>query len=169
MNPYLSREEKSNYVRTTALVELLETTIDGYTKARSVDKKFLKFLRMGRTLIRKAVLMRSAALTEEAKDDFYKQANRLEFICIPKLEARKAFDEILKLQTTLPMEMHDFEDWYEEVIEVTCKTCRRPDWTVCKMRRVLHKYGVYPIDPSALGKCQYSYAEGYADPCDPFR
>lgn len=157
MNSYLSREEKQNFVRATALVTLIEETIDGYASAKSTDPEFLKYLRTGRTMIQKALKMRADALDPDAKQEFNKQAGRLEFICVPTAEAKKAHAELVALRTTLPMEVQDFEDWYENVIEATCKMCLRTDYQECKARRVLAKYGVYPIDPGANGKCQYSY------------
>lgn len=157
MNSYLSREEKQNFVRATALAAQLELTIDGYAKAKSTDPQFLKYMRSGRTMLSKALTMRADALDPDAKEEFAKQVSRLELVCVPSSEAKKAYAELMALKTTLPMELHDFEDWYESVIETTCKRCLREDYADCKTRRVLTKYGVYPIDPGADGKCQYSY------------
>jgi hypothetical protein len=157
MNAYLSREEKANYIRATALAAQLELTIDSYASAKNTDPEFLKYLRMGRTMLTKALIMRSDALDIDVKNEFAKQVSRLELICAATPEAKKAHKELLELQTTLPMELQDFEDWYESVIETTCKKCLCEDFTECKTRRVLVKYGVYPIDPGAIEKCQYSY------------
>lgn len=157
MNSYLSREEREHFVRATALVALLEILINGYASAKSTDPEFLKYLRMGRTLIGKALTLRADALDPEAKAEFHKQVGRLEFICMPKAEAKKAHAELVALKTTIPMEIQDFEDWYEGVVDTTCKTCLKSDYTTCQIRRVLMKYGVYPIDPEAKDKCQYCY------------
>ncbi len=157
MNAYLSREEKENFIRATALAAQLQDTIDGYAKAKSTDPEFLKYLRTGRTMVAKALTMRADALDMDTKTEFAKQLSRMELIFVPTLEAKKAYQEVVALKTTLPMELGDFEDWYESVIETTCKWCRREDYADCKTRRVLAKYGVYPIDPGAEGKCQYSY------------
>lgn len=61
MNPYLSREEKQSFVRATALVALIEETINGYASAKSTDPEFLKYLRMGRSMLAKAMTMRGDA------------------------------------------------------------------------------------------------------------
>lgn len=157
MNAYLSREEKENFIRATALAAQLENTIDSYTKSKSIDPEFLKYLRTGRTWVAKAMTMRSDALSDDARVEFAKQVSRMELLFVPTLEAKKVHAELMALKTTLPMELQDFEDWYESVIETTCKRCLREDYADCKTRRVLAKYGVYPIDPGAVGKCQYSY------------
>jgi hypothetical protein len=157
MNAYLSREEKENYIRATALAAQLELTIDSYASAKNTDPQFLKYLRMGRTMLTKALTMRSNALDMDVKNEFVTQVSRLQLICVATPEAKKAHQELLALKTTLPMELRDFEDWYESVIETTCKRCLRDDFTECKTRRILVKYGVYPIDPEAKIKCQYSY------------
>ncbi len=157
MNPYLSREEKERFIRVTALASMLDDAVEGYAGAKSTDPAFLKSLRMGRTMLQKALTIRANALDQDARDEFYKQISKLEFIWVPTAEAKKHLDEIMALKTTLPMELQDFEDWYCGVIETTCKTCLRDDYTECQIRRVLAKYGVYPIDPGATDKCQYCY------------
>lgn len=157
MNAYLSKEEKHHFIRLSALALLIEPIIDEYSQAKSTDKDFLKYLRMGSTLINKALEMRGAALEKDAKADFVKQVRRLEFICVPTLEAKKAHAELLTLRSTIPMEIEDFQDWYSAVIETTCKRCYTDNFAECPIRKVLSKYGVYPIDPEAKGKCQYSY------------
>lgn len=157
MNAYLSREEKQNFVRATALVALIEKTIDGYAGAKSTDPAFLKYLRMGRSMVAKALAMRGDALEPEAKEEFAKQVSKLEFICVPRQQAKKEYSEMLALKTVFPMKVQDFEDWYCAVIETTCKTCHQDGYTDCGIRRILNEYGVYPIDPEAKNKCQYGY------------
>ena len=159
MNPYLSSDEKENYVRVFALSVLLDMIIDGYASAKSTSKTFLKFLRMGRTFLRKAIKIRNDALDPGAYDEFVRQANRLEFVCVPKLAAKREFDDLMRLKSTMPMARGDFEDWYESVIETTCKGCRCSDYATCKIRAILQKYGVYPVNPGARGVCQYDYKE----------
>lgn len=136
---------------------MIEETINGYASAKSTDPGFLKYLRMGRTMIGKALTMRGDALDPSAKEEFYKQTGRLEFICVPRSEAKKEYAQLLAMQSTIPMETKDFEDWYCSVIETTCKKCCTEQYTECQIRGILTKYGVYPIDPTAVGKCQFSY------------
>ena len=110
--------------------------------------KEITFIELCRALGKeKALTMRADALDVDAKTEFAKQLSRMELVFVPTLEAKKAYQEVVALKTTLPMELHDFEDWYESVIETTCKRCLREDYADCKTRRVLAKYGVYPIDP----------------------
>lgn len=158
MNPYLSRDEKEGFVRVMALAELLGGVVDGYTKSKSIDREFLKYMRMGHSLIRKAMEMRVNDLEDKAKEEFSRQAAGLEFICVPKPDARKYYDEIMALKSTLPMELDDFADWYGEVFEKTCKLCHNNEFKECAIRRVLMKYGVYPVDETAVDKCQYKYS-----------
>lgn len=159
MNPYLSRDEKEIFVRLSAMMVLIEEAINKYAKAKSTDKTFLKNLRMGRTNIQKALQFRADCLDPDAKQEFFKQAGRLEFMCMPKPEALKANKELLALRSVLPMKIEDFEDWYSVVIEGTCKVCRRDDYKECQARRVMTEYGVYPVNPEATTTCQYSYID----------
>lgn len=157
MNPYLSRDEKENFIRATALASMIEDIINDYAGTKSADPDFLKYLRTGRTMIAKALQMRADALDPEAKTEFHKQVSKLELIFVPTLEAKKHYAEIANMRSTLPMELQDFEDWYCGVIDTTCKVCLRKDYPECQIRRVLAKYGVHPIDPGATTKCQYCY------------
>ena len=56
------------------------------------------------------------------------------------------------------MELDDFADWYGEVFEKTCKSCHNEKYHECTIRRVLMKYGVYPVDEAAVDRCQYKYS-----------
>ena len=157
MNSYLSREEKEHFIRATALVTQIQETIENYAGRKSTDPEFLKYLRMGRTMLSKAMEMRSAALDRDEQKEFFRQTERLELIFVPKAEAKKAYAELVALKTTIPMELADFEEWYSCVIEVTCKTCTFENYAACPIRKILTKYGVFPIDPEAKDKCQYCY------------
>ncbi|MCC5468126.1 DUF5651 domain-containing protein [Pelosinus baikalensis] len=63
---------------------------------------------------------------------------RIMFMATP--EAVQANKDMLQLKSTLPIYVEDFQDWYSFVIESTCKTCTRADYTECAARRVLSKY-----------------------------
>jgi hypothetical protein len=164
MNPYLSRDEKEHFIRLTCLRLIIEQAIETYNGLKSTDKTFLSELRHARTRLDKALTIRSDALDKSAKEDLIKSVAKLQLMFLPTPEAKKAHKEMLELKSVLPVELEDFNDWYEFVIESSCKVCSRPDYEECPARRVLSKYGVYPIDPEAVGKCQYSYAEGVVGP-----
>ncbi|AIF52036.1 hypothetical protein UFO1_2489 [Pelosinus sp. UFO1] len=138
--------------------DVLKDAIDIYAGLESTDKAFLSELRHGKTRINKAIAYRRSALDKEADEKLTASVAKLHPMFLPTPEAKKAHKEILELQTTLPMNVEDFQDWYSFVIETTCKTCTRADYEECPARRVLNKYEVFPFDPEAKNKCQYSYA-----------
>lgn len=78
--------ERDYLVRASALNKMLEDTIAGYAN-ECTDREILKFLRMGRTMIQKALLMRMDLLTPDAKIEFIADVEN----AVAKLE------EILKL------------------------------------------------------------------------
>lgn len=162
MNSYLAREEKENFVRLLCLAVQLEKAIDTYAGLASTDKAFLAELRHARTRIEKATKMRRAALTPADDDKLIRDVSRVHLMFLPTPEAKKAHEETLKLKSVIPMDGGDMNDWYEFVIDSTCKVCRRADYEACVARRILAKYGVWPVDPGACGKCQYSYQDRVA-------
>jgi hypothetical protein len=84
---------------------------------------------------------------------------KLQLIFVPTDAARKQFAELAKLKSTVSIDQSDFQDWYEFLIESSCKTCERQDYAECPARRILMKYDVFPYDPGATMRCQYSYVE----------
>lgn len=157
MNAYLSREEREQYIRLTCLRVVIDSAIETYSGLKNIDKPFLSELRHARTRLDKALSIRLEALDPQANENLYKAASKLKLMFLATPEAKKATEEMLALKSTLPMALTDFEDWYSFVIENSCKTCIREDFAECPARRVLTKYDVFPADPAAQGKCQYSY------------
>lgn len=157
MNPYLSRAEKETFVRLTSLAGLQEQIIDTYSEGNNADKDFLKNLRISKTYLNKALNHRVSFLDESAKIDLNKQVSRLELLFVPNDKAKKELETVKELQSYLHMPLSDFEDWYCEVIEHTCKICSREDYKQCAMRSIMAKYGVFPANPEAKCCCQYSY------------
>lgn len=162
MNPYVSKEEKANLVRLMVLQPLLSELITVYAGLKSTDKKFLTELKHGQTRLKKAVDIRLDALEEDALLNLTKSVAKMHLMFLPTPEAKKAHKEAQEIRTHFPMAMDDFNDWYGFVIETTCQTCARADYEECAARRVLTKYDVFPVDPEAKGKCQYSYTDSVA-------
>lgn len=159
MNPYLSKDERESFVRLNTLAKIIEVIIRQYETVKSTDKTYLKFLRSAYTWLMKGLELRIEHLEESEKVRFYEQVLKLELIFVPSDKAKKEYADLRALKTTFAMSVEDFEDWYSFVIEATCKTCARTDYEECPARKVLSKYGVFPIDPSAKGRCQFSYGE----------
>ena len=158
MNSYLSSTEKAQFIRIMHMTDVIAEAIDIYAGLESTDKTFLAELRHGRTRINKAVNLRRSALNKDSDEKLTASVARIHPIFVPTPEAKKAYKEISELQSTLPMNIEDLQDWYGFVIDSTCATCFRADYEECPARRVLSKYEICPMDPGAKGKCQYSYA-----------
>ena len=158
----MSKEEKANLVRLMVLQPLLSELITVYTGLKSTDKKFLTELKHGQTRLKKAVDIRLDDLEPEAMENLTKSVAKMHLMFLPTPEAKKEHKAAQEIRTHFPMAMDDFNDWYGFVIETTCKTCTRADYEECAARRVLTKYDVFPVDPEAQGKCQYSYTDGVA-------
>jgi hypothetical protein len=114
--------------------------------------------------LEKSADIRLGYLDDQAKENLLLSIAKLRIMFMATPEAIQANKEMLQLKSTLPIDVEDFQEWYEFVIESTCKTCTRADYAECAARRVLTKYDVVPIDPEAKEKCQYSYASDLAVP-----
>ena len=161
MNSYLSRHEKSNFVRLSACLGLANEIVGEYEKSKNPDRDFMRYLKTGMTWLLKAVNRRKEFLDQDAALDFAKQCSRLEpIIFVPNDKARKEFEDIRKIQNMIVMSREDFEDWYGMVIPYTCEKCDgKKCKDTCKLRIMLAKYGAYPVNPEAVDTCQYSYAD----------
>jgi len=158
MNPYVSANEKAQLIRVILMRDVLKDAIEVYEGLDSTDKAFLTELRHGKTRVEKAVKLRRLSLDNEADDKLIASAGKLHPMFVPTPEAKKINKELLELQSTLPMDIEDLQDWYGFMIEFTCKNCTKADYTECPARRVLTKYEICPMDPGAIDKCQYTYA-----------
>lgn len=157
MNNYISASEKAQLIRVILMEKVLQDAIATYANLDSTDKAFLGELRHGRTRIDKAIKLRRLSLDNDADDKLLAGAAKLEPMFLARPEAKKAHKELIELQSILPMDIEDLQDWYGFVIEFTCRNCTRGDYTDCPARRVLTKYEICPMDPGAKDKCQYSY------------
>lgn len=159
MNPYFSRQEKENFIRLMILEGILDVIIEDYEKVKKPDKQFMADMRRARTFTTKALNRRQSFLDDTAKRNFIEGMQRLEVLFVPKNEAKKQFQEVVKLQSVMPFEAADFQDWYEFLIEHACRNCTRKDFAECQARRILMKYDIYAYNPAATDICQYSYVE----------
>jgi len=167
MNNYLAREEKNNLVRLMILKVQLEKVLETYSALGNVDKAFLADLRHSKTRLHKATEIRVGYLDDDAKKNLLSAISKLHITFLPTPEAKKAHKEMLELQSMMPIAVEDFENWYEFIIETTCKPCTKLDYEECPARKVLLKYGIFPADPGAKDKCQYSYAAVVVEPAVP--
>ena len=160
MNKYLSSAEKENLVRLLILDAHLNFSIEIYATLKSTDKHFLADMRRGKTFLRKAIDARLGFLENDAKLKLMESVSKVGLAFLPTIEARKALQDLQKLQSVYPVYVDDMQDWIEFMIESACKTCTRCDFSECKGRKIMMIYDIAPWCPDADGKCQYSYVEG---------
>lgn len=125
MNSYLSRDEKENIVRLMTLRFQLEKVIELYSCLKNVDKNFLSELRHARTRLENSADIRLAYLDEQAKENLMASIAKLRIMFMATPEAIQANKDMLQLKSTLPINVEDFQDWFEFVIEHSCKNAPR--------------------------------------------
>lgn len=159
MNPYLSRDEKENFVRLLIVRPLINRIIETYAQLKSTDKHFLTVIKTANTWLQKGLDLRMDYLDNTAKENLVILAAKQHFMFLPTDKAKKENEDLLKMRSVLPMQIEDFQAWYEFVIEHTCKICEMVNYQECPARRIMMKYDIYPYDPAANDHCQYSYRD----------
>ncbi|RGS72025.1 DUF5651 domain-containing protein [Mitsuokella sp. AF21-1AC] len=157
MNPYLNHAEKVNMTRLMVYSYELEETIAEYQKAKNVDKDFLKWLRSASTYLNKAMERRYNLMEYDQAMEFSRNARTLRPMIVPSDRERAELKRLKNLQDTLVISMDDFETWYKCVIPQTCGKCQKKKYKECAQRKFLMRYSCDPVNPGAVGCCQYSY------------
>ena len=159
MNAYLSKQENEHFIRLNVLAQQMETVLGQYQNSKNLDKEFAKCLKTSKTWLLKGLEIRIKYLDKDTRQKLLKQYKDLELIFVPTREAKKVYQELENDITQVHMSKNDFEDWYCEVIEHTCKNCDSSDFTGCRIREILSSAGIYPVNVGATTVCQYSYIE----------
>ena len=173
MNKYLNRAEKQYIVRMYTICMCAEDLIRYYDG--KADKDFLKYLRSGVTWMKKAMKRRGEFMTEEAKQDWVEQCQRLEPFFVPSINSERELKERMKLNDYLVINQEDLIDFYTGLIPRTCGRCTGNNKEKCNLFRFLLKYSFPVMNENPEGnKCPYSYVvagmspDHYKDEIIPF-
>lgn len=154
---YLSSEEKRQLITAASMTTSLEDYIDKLSE-RNREKELLKYLRMAKTWLDKAVTswMFVMPLSEmKAMTDYAKQYR---LVLELKTEVRRHREEALKNSNYIPVEVDDFIDLVEASVD-RCTTCNGCSKESCRLYPVLLKHDVVPYQTENADKCPYSYKD----------
>lgn len=160
MTPYLSRAEMQIFIHLCATAVELQKAINSTGKKKSLDAKdkaYLKNMRTAHTYIKKAVDIRHDALDKDNQCEIGTRLKHIDYQLLPNDTAQREIKRLNKLTSMVHMDDDDFKDWYCDTIPETCGKCRKQNYKMCRMRAILMKFGIWPVNPDAVGKCQYSY------------
>ena len=160
MTPYLSRAEMQVFIHLCATTVELKKAISSAEKKKTLDdqdKKYLKNIRTSYTFIKKAVDIRHNALDKENQHEVGTRLSHVDYQLLPSDKAQKEIARLNKLTNMVHMDNDDFLDWYCDTIPETCGKCQKSKYKMCRLRAILMKFGIWPVNPNAVGKCQYSY------------
>lgn len=160
MNRYLSSRERGSMARLMVLMMIEEETIQQYEKTKDLDKEFMKYLRMSRTLLEKSITRRFNILDLDAAKQMKRAARQLEVVFVPEREARRRVEEVARMKKTLHLSMSDFEDLCECIMPRLCGVCSGKNFRHCAWKEFLHRYQVEVVNYKADEKnCPYSYPQ----------
>lgn len=160
MNKYVAGTEKERLVRLFLFHELLTRSIAEYAE-HATDKIFIGNLRRSKTFLKKSLDQRLESLDKDAEINLIKSINKIGFAFLPKVEAKKEFENAKKLDENRVMPKEDFLNFVEFTVEGNCKICNKTgdDATGCGLRKLLVKYDVEVFDLTVVNKCPYQYCE----------
>lgn len=160
MNRYLSSRERGSMARLMVLMMIEEETIQQYEKTKDLDKEFMKYLRMSRTLLEKSITRRFNILDLDAAKQMKRAARQLEVVFVPEREARRRVEEVARMKKTLHLSMSDFEDLCECIMPRLCGVCSGKNFRHCAWKEFLHRYQVEVVNYKAdENTCPYSYPQ----------
>lgn len=160
MNRYLSSRERGSMARLMVLMMIEEEAIQQYEKTNSLDKEFMKYLRMSHTFLEKAITRRFNILDLDAAKQMKRAARQLEVVFVPEREARRRVEEVARMKKTLHLSMSDFEDLCECIMPRLCGVCSGKNFRHCAWKEFLHRYQVEVVNYKANeNTCPYSYPQ----------
>lgn len=162
MNTYFSKTERDMFLKLDMLLGMATEVLRTYEKTPNADKDFMKFLKTGRTYLEKALVRRYLCLDPKEAQRFRRSVSNYKYIIVPSDIARANDIKLQKEQDTLAVGLDDFQDWYDGAIPYICGVCPfygdEESQKVCKMRKFMEKYDIYPVNTHATGNiCQYDY------------
>lgn len=159
LSKYMSNKEKATYIHFIALMGLANGLIKEHMEKTEPDKEYLKCLRTAVTWIKKATDMRSNALDPDMRKQLVNRIERTEpVIFASTYQAKKEFEDHLKIRSMYHIPMTEIYDLYEAIIERMCKTCKRNSFKKCALYNFCMKYEIEPYNPDEKVHCPFSYA-----------
>lgn len=144
MNKYLNRTEKNYIVRMYTIMSCAEDLVAYYQG--KADRDYLKFLKTGITYMKKAMARRGEFMTEDAKEDWMDQCQRLEPFFVPSINSYKEYQERMKCNEYLVMHQDDVLDLWSGVIPRTCGRCNGNHKEQCNLYKFLLKFNMPVMD-----------------------
>jgi hypothetical protein len=161
LSRYLSNSEKNTLVHTISLLGLVQGTIQEQKNSKKPDNEYMELLTKAAEYLEKAKTLRMSALEIDAQKDLARRIKSTEpMLFLSSYQAKKEFEEHMKIRTMFHIPMDDLFDLYGAIIERMCKTCRNGNFKKCRLYQFLVKYGIEPYDPDEKKWCPYAYTKG---------
>lgn len=151
---YLNAEDKQDLLRlVTFYVNLNEVAEKWARLGRS--KELIKYLRMAKTLLDKICFAITDELDEDAKTNLMAYSKKLQVKIVHSDQSRKEYQEMLKMDSVVPMAVDDLYDLVANVCGEYCRLlCKNENEKECKARQIMMRYDV-PVANTRGEGCPY--------------
>lgn len=160
MKRYLNKSEKQTVLTIASLQSYLDDKIIEWEK-HDTSSELLKCARMARTYSRKLLEQLVAPLDTNEAAKLLREIDRMQCVVKYTDEAVREYNEMLRLDSVIPVETEDLLDIAEQAVNI-CVACDKTGEAAdgCRLRGIMLKYDVEPLDREApRGRCPYRYKE----------
>jgi len=158
MKRYLNRQEKNEVLELAALVSYLE---EKFLENKRKPKEYKTWAKYARTYIFKIMDAYMANLDQHEVERLVAGMKSREVTVLYKTEAKREYEKMLKMESTVPVEADDLLDIVEQAINI-CVECEKTGSEAqnCHLKKLFLKYDIEPLDHHAPpGRCPYKYKE----------
>lgn len=155
---YLSVHEKGDAVRLLAYNDGLEETLQRWQKQPNQDKKLITYIRYAHTYLNKLCHAIFEPLDDKELKKILSYAKKVAVATMYTAEAKKEYEDMMRMDSVMPIDMDDFYDICEQAVEVCNKSCQKgkDEQRKCHLREILMRHDVKVADDHAPeGKCPY--------------
>jgi len=155
---YLNIHEKGDAVRLLAYNEGLHETLERWKKQPNQSKTLITYIKYAHTYLDKLCHAIFEPLDDVELKKILNYAKKVSVATMYTAEAKKEYEDMMKMDSIMPVEMDDFYDICEQAVEVCNKACKKgpEEQKGCRLREILMRHDVSVADERAeAGKCPY--------------
>jgi len=153
---YLNAEEKQDLLKLVTFYVNINEMAEKWDKLNR-SKTLIKYLRMAKSLLDKVCFAITDELDEDAKINIMTYSKKLQVKIVHSDQSRKEYQEMLKMDSVVPMAVDDLYELVAEICGEYCRLlCSKNDEEVkeCMARQIMMRYDV-PIARTNGEGCPY--------------
>lgn len=141
---YLNAEDKQDVLKLVTFYVNLNQMAETWSKLGK-SKTLVKYLRMAKSLLDKICISITDELDEDAKKNLMAYSEKLQVKVVHTDQSKKEYQEMLKMDSVVPMAVDDLYELVEEVCGEYCRllcTKKEDEVKECRARQIMGRYDV---------------------------